>query len=120
MLARAAGTPYKYSGISFLVVLISSNSLLSILFFLASALAWDGAAMHLQYHCFWLFSWPAPLLGKHIITEFIQALFVSIKATMDLLSIAISLQLRRVYFLFPSKQSSGKSSIYGFGFGRRE
>ena len=30
------------------------------------------------------FSWPAPLLGKHIITEFILVLFVSIKEAMDL------------------------------------
>ena len=38
--------------------------------------------------------WPAPLLGKHIITEFILVLFVSIKAAMGLLSIAIFLQLK--------------------------
>ena len=42
------------------------------------------------------FSWPAPLLGKHIITEFILFLFVSIKADMDQLSIAILLQLKCV------------------------
>ena len=42
------------------------------------------------------FSWPAPLLGKHIITEFILFLFVSIKAGMDLLSIAILFQLKCV------------------------
>ena len=65
------------------------------------------------------FSRPAPLLGKHIITEFVLVLFVSIKAAMDLLSIAILLQ-PMCLFLLPSKQSSGKSSIYGFCFGRRE
>ena len=42
------------------------------------------------------FSWPAPLLGKHIIKEFILFLFVSIKAGMDLLSTAILLQLKCV------------------------
>ena len=62
------------------------------------------------------FSRPAPLLGKHIITEFVLVLFVSIKAAMDLLSIAILFQLMCL-FLLPSKQSSGKSSIYGFCFG---
>ena len=75
--------------------------------------------MHLRCHCFWRFSRPAPLLGKHIITEFVLVLFLSIKAAMDLLSIAILLQLMCL-FLLPSKQSSGKSSIYGFCFGRRE
>ena len=90
-----------------------------IYFFLAAALAWGGAAMHLRCHCFWRFSRPAPLLGKHIITEFVLVLFVSIKAAMDLLSIAILLQLMCL-FLLPSKQSSGKSSIYGFCFRRRE
>ena len=90
-----------------------------IYFFLAAALAWGGAAMHLRCHCLWRFSRPAPLLGKHIITEFVLVLFVSIKAAMDLLSIAILLQLMCL-FLLPSKQSSGKSSIYGFCFGRRE
>ena len=29
-------------------------------FFLAAALAWGGAAMHLRCHCFWRFSRPAP------------------------------------------------------------
>lgn len=87
-----------------------------IYFFLAAALAWGGAAMHLRWHRFWRFSRPAPLLGKHIITEFVLVLFVSIKAAMDLLSIAILFQLMCL-FLLPSKQSSGKSSIYGFCFG---
>ena len=65
------------------------------------------------------FSRPAPLLGKHIITEFVLVLFVSIKVAMDLLSIAILPHLMCL-FLLPSKQSSGKSSIYGFCFGQRE
>ena len=42
------------------------------------------------------FSWPAPLLGKHFITEYILVLFFSIKAAMDVLSIAILLQLKCV------------------------
>ena len=43
--------------------------------------------------------WPVTLLGKHIITDFILVLFVSIKAAMDLLSIAILLQLKFAYFI---------------------
>ena len=58
------------------------------LFFLASALAWGGAAMYLRGHFFWRFYWPAPLLVEHIITDFILVLFVSIKAAMDLLAIS--------------------------------
>ena len=68
-------------------------------FFLASALAWGGAAMHLRCHCFWRFSRPAPLMGKHIITEFIFVLFVSIKAAMDLWSIAICSNLSVFIFI---------------------
>ena len=68
------------------------------LFFLASAFAWGGAAMYLRGHFFWRFSWPGLLLGEHIITDFI-VLFVSIKAAMDLLSIARLLQLKCAYFI---------------------
>ena len=50
--------------------------------------------MHPRCHCFWRFSWPAPLLGEHIVTEFILVLFVLTKAAMDLLSIAILLKLK--------------------------
>ena len=86
-------------------------------FFLASALAWGGAAMHLKCHCFWRFSWPAPLLGKHIITEFIFVLFVSIKAAMDLLSIAILLQLKCVYFYCPVNRAQARAAFMGFVLG---
>ena len=122
MLARAAGTPsyeYNFPFLGIFLVLIACCIAGDIYFFLAPALAWGGAAMHLRCHCFWRFSRPAPLLGRHIITEFVLVLFLSIKAAMDLLSIAILLQLMCL-FLLPSKQSSGKSSIYGFCFGRRE
>ena len=43
--------------------------------------------------------WPVPQLVKHIITDFILVLVVSIKAAMDLLSIAILLQLKCAYFI---------------------
>ena len=86
-------------------------------FFLASALAWGGAAMHLRCHCFWRFSRPAPLLGKHIITEFIFVLFVSIKAAMDLLSIAILLQLKCVYFYCPVNRAQARAAFMSFVLG---
>ena len=86
-------------------------------FFLASALAWGGAAMHLRCHCFWRFSRPAPLLGKHIITEFIFVLFVSIKAAMDLLSRAILLQLKCVYFYCPVNRAQARAAFMGFVLG---
>ena len=87
-------------------------------FFLASVLAWGGAAMHLKCHCFWRFSWPAPLLGKHIITEFIFVLFVSIKAAMDLLSIAILLQLKCVNFYCPVNRAQARAAFMGIVLGR--
>ena len=86
-------------------------------FFLASALAWGGAAMHLRCHCFWRFSRPAPLLGKHIITEFIFVLFVSIKAAMDLLSIAILLQLKCVNFYCPVNRAQARAAFMGIVLG---
>ena len=76
--------------------------------------------MHLQCHCFWRFSWPAPLLGKHIITEFIHDLFVSIKAAMDLLSIAILLQLRCDYFYCPVNRAQARAAFMGLVLGREE
>ena len=86
-------------------------------FFLASALAWGGAAMHFRCHCFWRFSQPAPLLGKHIITEFIFALFVSIKTAMDLLFRAILLQLKCVYFYCPVNRAQARAAFMGFVLG---
>ena len=67
--------------------------------------------MHL--HCFWRFSWPTPLLGKHIITEFIHDLFVSIKAAMDLLPIAILLELKCAYFYCPVNRAQARVAFMG-------
>ena len=69
--------------------------------------------MHLRCHCFWRFSRPAPLLGKHIITEFIFVLFVSIKAVMDLLSIAICSNIS-VYFYSPVNRAQARAAFMGF------
>ena len=63
------------------------------------------------------FSWPAPLLGKHIITEFIFVLFVSIKAAMDLLSIAILLQLKCVNFYCPVNRAQARAAFMGIVLG---
>ena len=76
--------------------------------------------MHLWCHCFGRFSWPAPLLGKHIITEFIHDLFVSIKAAMDLLSIAILLQLWCVYFCCPVNRAQARAEFMGLAWAERE
>ena len=73
--------------------------------------------MHLWCHCFWRFSWPAPLLGKHIITEFIHDLFVSIKSGYGPIVHSHIAPTLVCLFLLPSKQSSGKSRIYRFGLG---
>ena len=61
-------------------------------------------------------------LGPHlywanIITEFISVLFVSIKAAMDLLSIAILLQLRCVYFYCPVNRAQARAAFMDFVLG---
>ena len=63
------------------------------------------------------FSWPAPLLGKHIIIEFILVQFVSIKAAKDLLSIAILLQLKCVYFYCPVNRAQARAAVMRFVLG---
>ena len=68
------------------------------------------------------FSWPAPLLGKHIITEFIHGRerFVCFNKSAYGPVVHSHIAPTQVsLFLLPSKQSSDKSSIYGFGFGWR-
>ena len=80
-----------------------------------SCLGWGSNA--LRCHCFWRFSRPAPLLGKHIITEFVLVLFVSIKAAMDLLSIAILLQHMCAYFYCPVNRAQARAAYMGFVLG---
>ena len=76
--------------------------------------------MHLWCHCFWRFFGPGPQLGKHIITEFIHDLFVSIKAAMDLLSIPILLQLWCVYFCCPENRAQARAEFMGLVWAERE
>ena len=83
-----------------------------------SCLGWGSNA--LRCHCFWRFSRPAPLLGKHIITEFVLVLFVSIKAAMDLLSIAILLQLMCAYSYCPVNRAQARAAFMGFVLGEEE
>ena len=78
-------------------------------FFLSLLLTWVGQHMRLQRIFFWRFSWPTPLLGKTIVSEFYSWLNASIKAAMDLLSIAILVQFC-IVILLPSKQSSGRAA----------
>ena len=61
-----------------------------------------------------------PLLGKHIITEFIHDVFVSIKAAMDLLYIAILLQLRCAYFYCPVNRAQARATFMGLVLGGEE
>ena len=59
-------------------------------------------------------------ININIITEFIHDLFVSIKAAMDLLSIAISLQLRCVYFYCPVNRAQARAAFMGLVWSERE
>lgn len=81
---RTTGTPSKYHQISFFGEAISINSFLSALgpsYAFSKFLLLPGVTqqMHLRWLFFWRFSLPAPLPDEHITTEFIHALFASIK-----------------------------------------
>ena len=65
------------------------------------------------------FSWPAPLLGKHINRIHSCSVCFNKSGYGPIVHSHIA-PTQVCLFLLPSKQSSGKSSIYGFCFRRRE